>query len=132
MRTLGRGRLQTGASGPRVCAIRSAATRPGTSGVAGSGPEPIRTRSSGRPAHGCTRAHGGGRRGIPRSHSDNLVCGEIAFRIDRALPDISLTGSRPRRIRDFVSSRRKLKGRAKAEAARRGQRPPPVEIPRYW
>jgi hypothetical protein len=65
-------------------------------------------------------------------HSAVRDSGEIAFRIERALPDISLTGSRARRIRDFASSRRKLKGRARAEAARRGQRPPAVEIPRHW
>ena len=57
---------------------------------------------------------------------------EAIFHVERALPDISLTGSRWRQIRDFLSSERKLRGRVKAEAARRGQEPPKIRIPRDW
>ena len=56
---------------------------------------------------------------------------EIFFRVERALPDISLTGSRLRRIRDFASSRKRVKGRVITEAARRGQPAPTIHIPRY-
>jgi hypothetical protein len=51
------------------------------------------------------------------------------FVAERALPDISLMGSRWRRARDFLSARREIKGRVVAEAARRDQPPPRVRIP---
>lgn len=55
---------------------------------------------------------------------------EVVFRVERALPDISLTGSRLDRVRRFASSRRLVKPRVRTEAARRGQPPPVIRIPR--
>ncbi len=56
---------------------------------------------------------------------------EVTFRVERALPDISLVGSRWRRMRDFASNRQAVKDRVDVEAERRGQRPPSINIPRY-
>jgi len=54
-----------------------------------------------------------------------------AFTVERALPTISLVGSRWRRIRDFASSQPLVGKRVRSEAARRGQPPPKVRIPLY-
>jgi hypothetical protein len=56
---------------------------------------------------------------------------DVDFRIQRALPTVSFTGSRWKRIRDFASSQKVVKDRVRTEAARRGQRPPEIRIPRY-
>ena len=60
-----------------------------------------------------------------------LVDDDVLFHVERSLPDVSLTGSRWRRIRDFAANQKRVKGRVRTEAARRGQRPPLIRIPRY-
>ncbi len=57
---------------------------------------------------------------------------DVVFRVERALPDISLTGSRAKRARDFVSNAWRVRGRVATESARRGQPPPKIRIPLYW
>ncbi len=73
-----------------------------------------------------------------REYENALFLGSVTrdgeravFRIERALPTISLTGSRWRRIREFASFQRIVKDRVRTEAARRGQGPPKIRIPRY-
>jgi hypothetical protein len=73
-----------------------------------------------------------------REYENALFLGSVTrdgegavFRIERALPTISLTGSRWKRIRDFASFQKIVKDRVRTEAARRGQGPPQIRIPRY-
>ena len=54
---------------------------------------------------------------------------DVVFIAERALPDISLMGSKWKMTRDFFSSRRMVKPRVAAEAARRGQPPRRVRLP---
>jgi len=58
--------------------------------------------------------------------------GGAFVRVERMLPDVSLTGSRLARIRRFASFQRTVKPRVRAEARRRGQPPPIVRLPRDW
>jgi hypothetical protein len=74
-----------------------------------------------------------------RDYENAIFTGEVtaggdavAFTVERALPDVSLTGSWASRARRFVSNARLVGGRVEMEAARRGQRPPTIRIPRYW
>ena len=74
-----------------------------------------------------------------RDYENAIYTGEVnaggdavAFTVERALPDISLTGSWVKRARGFVSNARLVRGRVAMEAARRGQPPPKIRIPRYW
>jgi hypothetical protein len=55
--------------------------------------------------------------------------GSVEVRIDRALTDWSITGSRVGRTLGFLSNGRSLRPRIEAEACRRGQAPPTVRLP---
>lgn len=68
---------------------------------------------------------------------NRLFSGEVAqdgdgatFRVARPIADWSLNGSPPQMIWRFLSAGRKLAPRLKAEAARRGQPVPTINIPR--
>jgi hypothetical protein len=50
------------------------------------------------------------------------------FRVERAIGDWSLAGSRARSALSFLAAGRSLRPRLKAEAARRGQRVPEVRF----
>jgi hypothetical protein len=55
--------------------------------------------------------------------------GELRLRVERALADWSLTGNRVRRSVGFLRKGRRLAPRLKAEAARRGQPVPTINLP---
>jgi Family of unknown function (DUF5995) len=74
-----------------------------------------------------------------RNYENAIFVGEVSvdgddvrFAVELTLPDISLSGSWASRSRRFLSNARLLRGRVAVEAARRGQPPPAIRIPRYW
>jgi hypothetical protein len=58
-----------------------------------------------------------------------LESGQPRLRIERALADWSLTGNRARVAIGFLAKGRRLAPRLRAEAARRGQPVPTVNLP---
>jgi hypothetical protein len=58
------------------------------------------------------------------------VADGVHVRIERALPDFSLSGNRLQQIRKVITSARRLRPRLEREAARRGQSVPTPRRPR--
>jgi hypothetical protein len=83
----------------------------------------------------CLTLHGHGVRFTGQENHTLLGLLEIGqdgprFRVERAIGDWSLAGSRARSALAFLAARRSLHPRLEAEAARRGQRVPVVRFPR--